>query len=402
MSPSVTEHLRRCALVLALGGLLGFPAVASAAPATTPAFQVDYPFPTADKPQSKLWFARGTWWAVLPRATGPSLWERTAGGWREHPAIARELRGLPGRGDVWADRDGATIVTVADRQLAIIRLTPTEAPDQPWRSEVLAHLGVPVSDNFETATIARSRSGQWHVAATYQSKVGVWSSADARQWKPPVTLGSGLSADDICTISAAPEGVAVIWANQHTEAVLARVQRDDTAPAEWEPPVTIAAGGKTADDHLHATLAGDGTLWLATKNSVDTDGQPQLVLRLHPPAGQWVSLPYAPLHDGDAPSRPFVIATPDPQRVVLGHVVYARRKAGHDHIVAGLADPSSPAVLVASETVIAPDASLQARVNDPTVPKAPFPADGPWILLASDAEGRVYEADLSALRGPQK
>lgn len=29
-----------------------------------------------------------------------------------------------------------------------------------------------------------------------------------------------------------------------------------------------------------------------------------------------------------------------------------------------------------------------------TGPKFPFPANGPWIILASDSEGRVYEADL--------
>ena len=50
-------------------------------PTTSPAFQVDYPAPTADKPQSKLWFMDGCWWALLPRATGPSLWQRTETGW---------------------------------------------------------------------------------------------------------------------------------------------------------------------------------------------------------------------------------------------------------------------------------------------------------------------------------
>ena len=48
-----------------------------------PVLQVDTPYPTADKPQSKTWFAGGAWWALLPRKSGPSLWQRTGNGWKE-------------------------------------------------------------------------------------------------------------------------------------------------------------------------------------------------------------------------------------------------------------------------------------------------------------------------------
>ncbi|HEU0138819.1 MAG TPA: hypothetical protein VFQ79_03880, partial [Bryobacteraceae bacterium] len=77
-----------------------------------PVFRVDTSNPTVDKPQSKTWYAEGSWWALLPRKSGPSLWQRTPSGWHERREITRSLSGLPGRADVWFDKDGATAVVV--------------------------------------------------------------------------------------------------------------------------------------------------------------------------------------------------------------------------------------------------------------------------------------------------
>ena len=48
-------------------------------------------------------------------------------------------------------------------------------------------------------------------------------------------------------------------------------------------------------------------------------------------------------------------------------------------------------------TVIAPDTSVKVKVNNITGPKQMFPDDGPWIILASDEKGNVYESDLKPL-----
>jgi len=402
MSPSATDlpSPRRRGILLRILFFVGgcrIAAAAFAAATAVPSLQVDYPFPTADKPQSKLWYTAGTWWALLPRAVGPSLWERTPEGWREHPSVAATLRGVPGRADVWFDADGVTAVTVADRQLAVIRLTWSDGIASGWQAEVLARLHAPASDAFETATLARDGRGHWWAAAVVQGKVYAWDSPDGRAWSRALALGSGLHVDDLCLVTAVPGGVAAIWSNQRTDTVMTRLHRDGAPPAAWEPPVTIAQGGRTADDHLNAALAPDGTLWLATKNSVDEESEPQLILRIRSPDGRWRNLPYAPVTAGRAPSRPAVFATSIPGRVLLGHVVYDPDDSTRDHIVFGFADPSDPRVLPAPVTVIAPSPALASRVNDLTGPKAAFPADGPWIVLGSDEDGRVYETDLRTL-----
>lgn len=381
-------------MVIGFGLAAGGQSISTGGPSVRPAFQVDCPFPTSDKPQSKLWFAEDHWWALLPRATGPSLWERTATGWREHPKVAEVLRGVPGRADVWYDADGVTAVAVADRQLAVVRLTGTGGSAPTWQAEVLARIPSPVSDIIETVTLSRDSRGRWWVAAPIQGRVFTWNSRNGLDWSKPLPLVAGLHVDDLCLITRVPEGVAVVWSDQKRDAVKIRLHRDVSEEGDWELPVTVESGGKTADDHLHATLAADGRLWVATKNSVDQSDQPQLVLRVRGTEGQWRNFPYAPLTPNAAPSRPITVGTPDANLVLLGHVVYGPRGTKGNRIVFGRVDLRSPAVIAGARVVIAPE-DPASQINDIAGPKAPFPAGRPWIVLASDGEGRVYEADLN-------
>lgn len=396
-------------------------ATTRAAVTTQPSFQVDQAHPTADKPQSKLWFAGNSWWALLPTTEGPSLWQRTAPGWREHPAIRRDLQGLPGRVDVWSDGAEVTAAGVADRTLAIFSLRAEGSPVSSWRAQHLATWSVPASEAMETVTIARDGAGCWWVAATVTpvtaerpAEVGktvgkkraaparprnvvVWTSSDRVKWTQLPPLETGIGGDDICTVTPVPGGIGVAWSDQVRDRVGFRRHGDGQATSDWAPVEIAEAGGRTADDHLHAALAGDGTLWLATKNSVDQADAPQLVLRIRSRDGLWQNLPYLPRTSAAEPSRPVVIAAADPKVLLLGHTVYDRSDPFKGRIVFGRVARGDDRVLPSAVTVIAPDPALRARINDITTPKAPFPADAPWIVLASDAEGRVYEADLRSL-----
>ena len=399
---------RRMALLF----LLPWLALASPVPTTQPAFQVDHPYPTTDKPQSKLWFAGGTWWALLPGATSPTLWQRTATGWREHPAIRSELADTPGRADVWSDHDGVTAAAVSGSSLPVYRLHPVSAPLTTWRAERLALWTLPTNDVIETVTLARDGTGRWWLTAPIAQKppanqplpkhgadrdIVVWTSADARSWERLAPLAQGVSGDDICTVTPAPDGIGVAWSDQNRDHVAFARHRNAAAPSIWEPTEIVAVGGKTADDHLHATPTPDGSIWLATKNSLDARGQPQLVLRVRPSSGLWQNLPYAARLSGVEPSRPVVMATSRPGLLLLGHTIYDRTDPFHGRIEFGVVERNDERVIPHAAVVIAPDPALRARINDPTTAKSPFPADAPWIILASDAEGRVYEADLRPL-----
>ena len=365
-------------------------------PASRPVFQVDFVYPTADKPQSKLWYKDGCWWTILPRSGGPSLWQRTGSGWKEHPEVNKALAGVPGRADVWADKDGVTAVGVTADSLVVFRLTARH-PDGAWDARVLGVLKPPAGkENIETATITRDGKGEWWVAADGTHTIYTWHSVDGKLWSKAILLKDGVNKDDISVITTLHGSVLETWSNQDEEAVQYRLHIDGHAETDWGPQGIVEAGHKTADDHLHTALTPDGTVWLVSKNSVDSNGYPQLVLRVRHLSGGWSNFPYAPRTAKAEPSRPVIMATPDGS-LLAGHTIYDKTDRNHDRIEFGRIDTTAAGILVNKRVVILPAAELHAKVNDCTVSKAPFPADGPWIVLASDAEGRVYEVDLRQL-----
>lgn len=395
-------------LALAAGGL--------PAATTRPCLQVDVPHPTEDKPQSKLWYSHGAWWALLPSAAGPTLWQRSGSGWTEHLEIRRTLAGLPGRADVWFDGDGATAVTVAGTTLAVIRLRAAEAGPPTWGAERLATWTVESAGPIETVTIARDATRRWWLSAPVAPAVGraensaapklglpreiwVWTSPDAVTWQRLEPAARGVSGDDICAITPLGRGVGVVWSDQNRDEVGFRFHPADVL-APWSLAEQVDAGKATADDHLHTALGRDGVLWVATKNSVDRPQEPQLVLRRREPAGRWRNLPYAPRVPGEEPSRPVVLTTSGGAQVLVGHTVYARPERHRGEIRFARVATGAEVAVGAFHTVIAPDPALRSLINDLTTPKAPLPEEGPWIVLASDAAGRVFEADLRALPPP--
>lgn len=264
---------------------------------------------------------------------------------------------------------------------------------EPWRFAIPAG-GEPV----ETATIARDGSGRWWIVYNYRRKM--WArtvrNTAGDDWTEPIAVSEQLaSQDDICAVAAMPGGVGVIWSDQDHEAVYFRRHSNEAAPESWEAIEIAEQGGKTADDHINLTVAGDGTLYAATKNSVDRIDQPQQVLRVRDPRGKWSNYPYALLTREHQPTRPIVQLLGDPARLYLLHTVGLRgRRPPHSIIVVQAADPKRPGRIGAARTLI----DGGTAVNNVTGSKAPLPQQGPWIVLASDAGGNVYEARLDGSR----
>jgi hypothetical protein len=372
---------------------------------TDPSFQVDYPAPTADKPQSKLWFMDGCWWALLPRASGPSLWQRTDKGWKEHAEIASALKGLPGRADVWPGKSGVTAVAVADvkkvnQSATVFRLTrSSDSGKITWKPQVLAELTPPTpEDSIETATLVQDSEGILWVAAVAGTKVCVWASqAGGTAWSGPLVLAEGVYEDDICVITPQPgDQIGVIWSDQVRDGVLMRTHADGKRLKKWRKEEVVKMGGKTADDHLNTSLSADGTLWVASKNEVDATGKPQFTLRVRTRAGEWSNWPYGLRGSTTRPSRPIVVASEDGSCVLTGYGDNDRSiPSPHDsRIVFSLVNPANPGEISPPRPVIVPAKAHKSVVHNVTGPRNPFPQDAPWIVLASDAQGRVYEADL--------
>jgi hypothetical protein len=224
----------------------------------------------------------------------------------------------------------------------------------------------------------------------------VRSSLDGGNWTGPIEVtATPASTDDICAIVALPGETAVLWSDQDHDAVYFRRHRNSSPPDAWGEIEVVAQGGKTADDHIHIAELDNGALFVATKNSVDRIGEPQQVLRVRNAQGKWSNYPYATLTKIEAPTRPIAQLTYDGSRLFLLHTVaLAGHRPARSMIVGLTTRPDRISMAGPALPLIEADAA----VNNVTGSKARLPKEQPWIVLASDTEGRVYEALLSAGR----
>ena len=361
-----------------------------------PIFQTGVPNPTQDKPQSKLWYAHGRYWAWLPVANGSTVLEQTPTGWRELIDLRIDLVGLPGQADVWSESNFARAVLVGKDRLAVVELAFDSARQTYLPGNLRYEFPLPEAtdprDPLETATIARDSKGRWWIAFDRNRSVFVaWTTDnDGTTWSHPREIGSKTDRDDISAIFALPDRIGVIWSDQVADGVFFREHLDNQPVDQWNEPATVEQGGKTADDHFNGVVAKDGTLYVATKNSVDQIGVPQQVLRIRRPDGHWENHPYATLEQGLGPSRPIVQLVGPSQQLFLMHTYYDRRdaKIRKDFVAGFTTDRQSMKLDQPSKRIL----SAKKSVNNVTGTKTPVPDGVPILVLASDADGGVYTA----------
>ena len=357
-------------------------------------------YPTRDKPQSKLWYAKDCWWAWLPFGDqGGRLWRRGPGGaWSPQTRLDSSLKALPGRADIWASGRGDTVAAalVEDKLLAVACLL--------WNPGIESYelSGAPIRwralSEVETITIDRQGDGAFWTA--YPEDVPEGRRIVARKIDPPaaqsglgepVILAEGLYEDEICAVCVLGDGsVGVMWSDQHAEMLFFRTHSPKADPASWSAADTVAAGDKTADDHLNFCRppASSGPVLLAaTKTSLDSVGLPLLSLRVLETGGRWHSVPFALLSPDSHPSRPIVIWSSG--RPVCLYTVYGPGKSFERlNSITLQAFFGEGLKTSGPHRVVIPAVK---GLNDLTGPKQ-APSGASCLILASDREGKVYEA----------
>ncbi|SHO62443.1 hypothetical protein [Algoriphagus zhangzhouensis] len=357
-----------------------------------PVFKVDFKDPTQDKPQSKIWFSAGAWWAILPDSIGPHVWKRNEGEWIKEENLNIELRSLPGKADVYSEGGNQFIVLVGNCELKYLKLKTTS---KSIRMELVNSIPIPpVCHEIETATITKDDSGTLWVGSDWNEQVLVWSSTDqGKTWSQPAFLGDSISKDDISVVSRIKGGISVVWSNQLEEAIYERVYLNNEL--DWSGLITVSKGNQTADDHLNSTLLEDGRLILVTKNSVDQNGQPQFVLRVREEEGKWTDFPYVNLTEETSPTRPVTTHLPN------GMIIEAHTIGFSD----GSAEISVNEVRIVSNQplevreIIRLKSANGAHLNNVSLSKQNYRGipKGPWLILFSDRNGNIYEFDLYPL-----
>lgn len=333
---------------------------------------------SGEKPQSKVWFHAGDWWAVLASqhdgAAGTWLWRLDEE--RRWSAECRLTEATCGRADVRASGDVTHVLVHAGAtsQLVSLEYSALSGSYCPMSAQ-------PVDVTFagrcdrETATIDLDTTGRLWLATDCNSKVEVYyADPPYASFDGPVVVGEGIATDDICAITAlGGASVGVLWSNQQERRFEFREHLDARPAAEWEPPEEVLSGSEcrgrpdVADDHLNLAVGPDGSLYAAVKTSYDTADCAKIALLVRRASGVWEGL-----HEVDTSGTRGIVLVNETAASLM--VLYTQPESGGD--------------IVARESALSPIAFapprtlLSGRYNNVTSTKQSW--SGEVVLLAAE------------------
>ena len=260
--------------------------------------------PTGEKPESKLWFTDGTWWASMCTSALPAYHiyrlDRTTNAWIDTGTVLDD-RGAS-KADVLWEEATQTLYVASHIFTTLAEPTPAEdlwgrlyryrynAADQTY----VLDPGFPVAithGKSETLTLAKDTTGKLWVTYVESSQVMVNHSSGSglefdHSWGAPyplpVSSAAALSSDDIATLVAYAGRIGIMWSNQNTRRLyFAGHQDSEIDDQTWQVASVYNPGGLAADDHLNLkSLQRDGTghLYAVTKTNYTEASQPLVVL----------------------------------------------------------------------------------------------------------------------------
>jgi len=419
-----------------LGVLVGVP---SASATTGDIGYLDQSFsgvsnaPTSDKPQSKLWYVDGFWWAIMFDSVSKT-WhifrlDRSSEHWTDTGVkVDGRVNTLPDA--LW---DGSHLY-IASHVVAYSTDTSPQAsttnnPARLYRfsyssatKTFTSDAGFPTvinNNSSESLTIDEDSTGIIWASWTQVSgdATNGWhntvyanaASGGGTSWGTPFVMpsnGTGLAPDDISAVVAFGKNkIGVMWSNQVDETVYWGVHDDGAAVGSWRIAPAIR-GNKQADDHMNLkAIQADpsGRVFAAVKTSADevpgaTSTDPQLLLlAFKPGTGSWSSTVVGTL--ADCHTRPQVVL--DEQHSIV-HVL-ATAPSGSGCPAAGTpgtiyeksAPLDNPVFPAGRGTPIIRDAA-SAQMNNVTTTKQPVNGASGMVALAGNVvTSRYWHADVS-------
>jgi hypothetical protein len=388
--------------------------------------------PTSDKPQSKLWYTDGIWWADMFHAASRT-WrihrlDRATGQWVD-TSIAND-----GRVNTLADTlwDGTHLYIATHVVTASTEANPkpslANSPSRLYRYSYSAatktftpDAGFPKvisTQSSESLTIDKDSTGTLWATWTQVSGnstngftntvyVNATTSNDD-SWGTPFAMpaGDNPAPDDISAVVAyGGNKVGVMWSNQIDETVYWAVHVDGTATSDWRVAPALR-GTKQADDHMNLkALQADqaGRVFAAVKTSADeapgaTSSDPQVLLLVFKPGtAAWTSTVVGTL--ADCHTRPQLVL--DEEHSVVHVVATAPSTSGcpapgtAGTIYDKSAPMDDPVFLAGRGTPIIRDAA-SANTNNPTSTKQNVTGASGLVVLASNTStARYWHADLA-------
>jgi hypothetical protein len=363
--------------------------------------------PSADKPQSKLWWADGSWWALLvaPSAKVHIFELMSDHSWRDTGTVVDDRTTSTGDA-LWDPATGKLYVgSRADggaparlARLTYNRNTRSYTMDSGFPDQIAAN-------SSESLTIAKDSNGLIWATQVRGGKVYVAHTtpgSDQKTWTSLFQPAGGTSAcnpgdvtcvtlDDISSVVAFDGKIGVLWSNQLDDKFHFAVHVDGAADNVWTKEIAFA-GPDVADDHLNiknVTSSSDGRLFAAVKTDKLGTSDPLCVLLVRSKTGQWTNHTYSTTADDQ--SRP-IVAVDEVRRELYffaaktgGGAAIWYKKTNLDNISFG---PGRGDPFVQFQGA--------ADLDNPTTTKQPVHGFTELVVLASDeTQNRYYHAEFA-------
>ena len=403
------------------------PAVAAAAPGDIGVEDFNYApiggSPTGPKPESKLWFNDGIWWASmfdpvtanhmifrLNRQTQQWVKTTTTIDTRDSSRVDMLWDGshLYAASVGFTNTSSTTATTSTNGRLWRYSYDATKDQYTLDTGAGFTAAGVRINTvRSETLTIDKDGAGRlwatWVVGG--QVQVAATNGNDT-QWGAPVTIGTGLTSDDISSLIAFDPGatnggpqIGVMWSNQTDGRFWFATHRDATAPGSGWVARSVP-GTQSSDDHINLKTRG-GTVYAAVKHS--TSGTlPLTSLLVRTPAANtdpdigWSSKTFGTGRDSH--TRPIVVldgggvhmfATGPQPPATSG-------QSGGDIVEKSSTSFANPTFATGVGTAVIRDNGTP-DMNDVTSTKQNATAASGIVIMANNATTKNYwHADLSA------
>jgi PKD repeat protein len=374
---------------------------------------------TGEKPESKVWWNDGSWWASMLHAASQTYHifrlDRSSQTWVDTGTLI-DNRPKSRSDALW---DGSRLY-VASHVFA--SSSSTAASGNPARLYRFSYssatktysldAGFPVQiGNYsaEALTVDKDSTGVLWATWTQGSQVYVNNTAggDAVWGTPfvmPTSGATGLHADDISAVAAfGGNKVGVMWSNQAASAMYFAVHADGDARGAWGTSRTAVQGPASADDHINLKqLEGDaaGRIFAVVKTSLNdaggTTSAPQiLVLARDPATGDWSSYVFGRI--SDCHTRPVLVI--DSQHQVL-HVFATAPDSGCPFsgspgtIFEKTSPMSNIAFAAGRGTPVIRDADSPNLNNVTATKQSVTGATGLVVLASNDVTKRYWHADI--------
>lgn len=272
--------------------------------------------PTGEKPQSKLWYHDGLWWAVMFNRSS-DYHEIYKLNWNTQ---VWSTTGVPVDGRLHSTHDA---LSVGDELfIAAAAVTPTLGPPPiPVPTDPSIYVVSFIYDAANKTYTSESTSwvyGKWveTVVIDQDSLDRLWltftdinpdgvsgsvyitrTRGTLTNWDTPSVLNlpnsNNLKPDDISTLVSFSGNVGVMWSNQTTEAIYFGIHEDSDPDSNWSLNTPLS-GPRFADDHLNIkSLQADsaGQVFAVVKTSLNDINPPDsgepLVYLLIKTNGNW-------------------------------------------------------------------------------------------------------------------